>query len=305
MILTLLGLKATGLRRSHIFSVFITRTFRRSVVALNKFFVTILFVLGSSCCLYLSIQQHPLLASLESMLMDVTTPVIYFLSQPIEWLKDYTNNQEKLRLEIAHLREENKRLLDWQVLAQKRERENQYLREMLNVDPNLPNSIATTKVLGIPGDGYHSTMLIANTNSLKIEKNQAVVCPEGVIGRIMSTGLRTVRVMLITDMNSRVPVRVESTGEQAIVTGNNNTELTVIHQDHSIPEDGEASSKKEPMKVGDRLLTSGYGGIFPPGLPVAVVTSIDNEIITATVIANAFRLEYVTILKNSVLDDAE
>lgn len=305
MLLSLLGLKATGLRRSHIFFIFMARTFKRSVVAINKFFFTILFIAISAYCLHLSSTQHSILSSLESMMMDVTTPAIHFLSQPIEWTKEYIRNNESLRQEIGRLREENKKLLDWQVLAQKRERENQYLREMLNTDPNLPNSIVTTKILGIPNDGYRSTMLIANSSSLELEKNQAVVCPEGIIGRIINIGMTTARVMLITDINSRVPVRVEATGEQAILTGHNNArELTVIHLS-STSTDSQPSVKKDPIKVGDRLLTSGYGGIYPPGLPVAVVTNIENETITATIIADVTRLEYVTILKNAVPDDVE
>lgn len=306
MILSLLGLKATGLRRSHIFFVFMARTFKRSVVAINKFFFSILFIAISAYCLQLSSAQHPILSSLESMLMDITTPAIHFLSQPIEWTKEYVRNNDSLRQEIGRLREENKKLLDWQVLAQKRERENQYLREMLNTDPNLQSSVVTTKILGIPNDGYRSTMLIANSSCLELQRNQAVVCPDGIIGRIINIGMTTARVMLITDINSRIPVRVESTGEQAILTGNNNShELTVIHLDGSNLLESQPSVKKDSIKVGDRFLTSGYGGIYPPGLPVAVVTSIQNEIITATIIADATRLEYVTILKNTVPNDVE
>ncbi|MBY0462663.1 MAG: rod shape-determining protein MreC [Alphaproteobacteria bacterium] len=306
MLLSLLGLKATGLRRRHIFFVFMARTFKRSVIAINKFFFTILFVAMSAYCLHLSSIQHPIFSSLESMLMDITTPAIHFLSQPIEWTKEYIRNNESLRQEINKLREENKKLLDWQVLAQKKERENQYLKEMLNTDPNLPNSIVTTKILGIPNDGYRATMLVANSSSLELERNQAVVCPDGIIGRIINIGMTTARVMLITDLNSRVPVRVESTGEQAILSGHNNSrELTVIHTDSTASSDLQPSVKKEPIKVGDRFLTSGYGGIYPPGLPVAVVTNIQNETITATIIADVTRLEYVTILKNAVPEDVE
>eukprot|EP01037_Dinobryon_pediforme_P013510 gene13510-13629_t len=177
---------------------------------------------------------------------------------------------------------------------------------MLNTDPNLPNSIVTTKILGIPNDGYRSTMLIANSSSLDLAKNQAVVCPDGIIGRIINIGMTTARVMLITDLNSRIPVRVESTGEQAILSGQNNPrELTVIHLDSSSSPESQLSTKKDPIKIGDRFLTSGYGGIYPPGLPVAVVTNVQNGVITATTISDVTRLEYVTILKNTVPDDVE
>ena len=306
MLLSLLGLKATGLRRSHIFFVFMARIFKRSVVAINKFFFTILFIVIAAYCLYLSSGRHPALSSLESMLMDVTTPAIHFLSQPIEWMGEYIRNNNSLRKEIKCLREENKKLLDWQVIAQKRERENQYLKEMLNTDPNLQSSVVTTRILGIPNDGHRSTMLIANSSSLELAKDQAVVCPDGIIGRIINIGMKTARVMLITDINSRIPVRVEPTGEQAILTGNNNShELTVIHVESSASTEPQNSIKKDPIKIGDRLLTSGYGGIYPPGLPVAIVTKIENETITATIIVDIARLEYVTILKNTVHDDVE
>jgi rod shape-determining protein MreC len=306
MLLSLLGLKATGLRRSHVFFVFVARFFKRSFAALNKFLLVLTFIGMTAYCMFLSINQHPLIAVAQNFLMDVTSPALYFLHQPFVWLKDYFHHHEHLREELIRLRIENRKLLEWQVLAQKRERENQYLREMLNTEPDLSDGAITAKILGIPNDGFHTSMLISNSLNLSIEKNQVVVCPEGVIGRVVDLGRKTARVMLVTDFNSRIPVRVESTGEHAILAGHSTpNELTVIHISGNSSNPDVSSFKKDAIKIGDRLLTSGYGGIYPPGLPVAVVNKVEGDYISANVLADITRLEYVTVLKNVIDEDLE
>ncbi len=306
MLLSLLGLKATGLKRSHVFFVFVARFFKRSFAALNKFFLVLTFIGAAAYCMSLSIKQYPLISSAQNLLMDITSPAFHFLHQPFVWIKDYFRQHENLREEIVKLREENRKLLEWQVLAQKSEKENQYLREMLNTEPDLSNGIVTAKVLGIPNDGFHTSMLIANSPNLSITKNQVVVCPDGVIGRVVSLGRKTARVMLVTDFNSRIPVRVESTGEHAILAGHNTpNELTVIHVSGNSANPDVPSFKKGAIKVGDRLLTSGYGGIYPTGLPVAVVSKVEGDYIAANVLADISRLEYVTILKNIIDENLE
>ncbi len=301
MLLSLLGLKATGLKRSHVFFVFIARFFKRSFAALSRFFLVLAFIGIAAYCMFLSINQHPLIAATQTLLMDMTSPALHFLHQPFVWSKDYFRDHETLREEITKLKEENRKLLEWQVLAQKSERENQYLRKMLNTEPELSNGIITAKVLGVPNDGFHSSMLISNSSNLSIAKNQAVVCPEGVIGRVVELGDKTARIMLVTDFNSRIPVRVESTGEHAILAGHSTpNELTVIHVSNNSTNPDAPSFKKGEIKVGDHLLTSGYGGIYPPGLPVAIVSKVEGDYISASVLADITRLEYVTVLKNVV-----
>jgi rod shape-determining protein MreC len=87
-------------------------------------------------------------------------------------------------------------------------------------------------------------------------------------------------------LSSRIPVEIESTQDHGVIAGQNSPDLQLIHLE---------KSTKVKVKVGDRLLTSGYGGIFPRGLPVAVVTHVTSDTITARPFVKATPA-FVTIL---------
>src|SRR3546814_19915720 len=95
-----------------------------------------------------------------------------------------------------------------------------------------------------------------------IEDGQAVLGRRGLLGRIVQTGDHSARILLITDLNARIPVMVESSRRRAILGGDNTEQPELLF----LPRDSEVA-------VGDRSITSGPGGLVPPGLPVGVVSS--------------------------------
>jgi rod shape-determining protein MreC len=88
-----------------------------------------------------------------------------------------------------------------------------------------------------------------------------VIGAEGLVGRTTDVGAGAARVLLLTDSQSRVPVLVARTGQAALVAGDGSPLLLLA----------ERVGPEEPLRRGDRLVTSGEGGVFPPGVPVAVV----------------------------------
>lgn len=114
------------------------------------------------------------------------------------------------------------------------------------------------------GSARTATLSVGSRDGVR--PRMPVIAPEGLAGRVTDTGLGAARVMLLTDPNSRVPVRVERLGWTGIAQGTGGPELLFQHD----PQPGTA-----PLARGDRLVTSGDGGLFPPGLPVAVVTDIE------------------------------
>ncbi|WP_448582380.1 rod shape-determining protein MreC [Thermaurantiacus sp.] len=99
-----------------------------------------------------------------------------------------------------------------------------------------------------------------------VRPRMPVLASEGLAGRITDTGLVASRMLLLTDPSSRVPVRVERLGWTGIAQGTGGADLLFQHD----PQPGGV-----PLAVGDRLVTSGDGGLFPPGIPVAVITDIE------------------------------
>lgn len=95
-----------------------------------------------------------------------------------------------------------------------------------------------------------------------VRPRMPAIAPQGLAGRVTDVGLVASRVLLLSDPNSRVPVRVERTGLPGIAAGTGGADLRFLY---------DPVADLDPPRVGDRLVTSGDGGLFPPGLPVGVV----------------------------------
>jgi rod shape-determining protein MreC len=108
---------------------------------------------------------------------------------------------------------------------------------------------------------------------------------EGFIGRIIEVGEVSSRVLLITDLNSRIPVMVESTRDRAILAGDNSDEPRLLYLPPAVA-----------LSPGDRIVTSGDAGALPPGLPVGTVTAAGEGGARVAPFANWSRIEYVRII---------
>lgn len=226
---------------------------------------------------------------------DWTAPVLEVASRPMQILREsfaqldiYFSTTEENRL----LREKVERLQSWQALALKLQQENREFRFMLNMHdaPQMP--YLSARVVGDMGSPFVHTVLINAGKKQGVQKDMPVTGPEGLIGRIVSTGNQISRVLLLSDLNSRVPVRLEANGYQSVLAGDNERQpLLVYLPDHA------------QIKVGDRVVTSGHGGVFPPGIPVGTVSAVKNgpanvEVRVQT-FANERRLSFVQILQFS------
>jgi rod shape-determining protein MreC len=175
-----------------------------------------------------------------------------------------------LREENARLKAENARLLQWQTVARRLDQENQGLRDLMNLVPDPKARFLTARVVGGSGG---------------VRKNQAVITGEGLIGRVSEVGERAARVLLLSDINSHIPVFIERTRERAVLFGDNSSRMQL----HYLPPDVAA-------KAGDRIVTSGHGGTFPPGLPVGVITAVENGLVQVQPFVDWEQAEYVRLV---------
>lgn len=112
-----------------------------------------------------------------------------------------------------------------------------------------------------------SQFLTLNKGALdKVESQQTVIDSQGIMGQIINTTPTTSRVLLITDPDHQIPVRIQRTGQRGILqgTGHDTAQLNFIPVNSEI-------------KLGDILESSGLGGVFPAGYPVAQVTQIETQ----------------------------
>ncbi|HLJ19081.1 MAG TPA: rod shape-determining protein MreC [Stellaceae bacterium] len=219
---------------------------------------------------------------------DFLAPVFEVIAQPINLVSSGIRKVEdhfSVYEENQRLREENARLLQWQEVAQHLETENEELRQMLHFTPQGVRGYITGRVIANSGGAFLRNVLIDVGDRQGVERGQAALGGEGVAGRVTEVGSRAARVLLLTDLNSRVPVVVEDTRERAVLAGDNTSRPRLQY----LPE-------KSAVQVGDHVVTAGSGGIFPPGLPVGVVSSIDGGVIRVEPEAELSHLEYVRIV---------
>ena len=229
-----------------------------------------------------------LVERIRTQVTDALAPILDVLSRPVATVSDVVDQVRELASlheENAGLRGDKVRLLQWQTAARRLEAENKALRALLNFVPGPEASYVTARVIGDTGGAFAQALVLNAGMRAGVRKGQAVVTGDGLVGRVAGVGTRSTRVILITDMNSHIPVLVERTRTRAILAGDNSEVLRLIR----LPPGAEVSP-------GDRVVTSGHGGAFPPGLPVGVVASVSDAGIGVQPFVKRSRLEYVRVV---------
>lgn len=196
-------------------------------------------------------------------LADGLVPIYAALAAPIADLRAAFQDVAdlwSLRAENARLRAENEKLRQWQSVALALDAENQRLKASLHWIPDPDVSFVTARVVADAGGVYARAVLLAIGPGNSIRKGEIAVDERGLVGRITEVGARTARVLLITDLNSRVPVILETSRAHAILVGTNSDRPRLLYWPQGVtPQEGE------------RVVTSAEANAFPPNLPVGTV----------------------------------
>jgi len=118
-----------------------------------------------------------------------------------------------------------------------------------------------------------------------VRQGMAAMTGEGLVGRVIEVGDWSSRVLLVTDLSSRIPVTVSGSGDHAILAGDNSPQPRLLY----MPQDASA-------RVGAEVMTSGHGGIFPPNLPVGVITKMGHGGAEIAPLASLERLNQVRLV---------
>ncbi|MCP4995877.1 MAG: rod shape-determining protein MreC [Gammaproteobacteria bacterium] len=214
-------------------------------------------------------RQHHL-ESVRSVLSVVLSPLIYIADMPVAaslWLGESISSRQ-------HLQSENQRLIHENLLLQAKqqkmatlEAENIRLREMLESSFNIGERVLIAELLAVDLDPYRHQVLINKGDNSGVFEGQPVLDADAVMGQIIHTNTFTSTVLMITDASHALPVRVNRNGLRTIAQGTgrlDELELT------NLPNNAD-------IQVGDLLVTSGLGGRFPAGYPVAMITQVTHE----------------------------
>ncbi|MSO75070.1 MAG: rod shape-determining protein MreC [Alphaproteobacteria bacterium] len=256
--------------------------------ALVQRFAFALLIGAAIALMIISQSESGALERIRARVTDLATPVVAFFARPSATISDVVEHVESLaalREENASLTVANDRLMRWQTLALRLQRENDELRQSLKVVPDPRASYVTARIVGEAGGPFVRTALLGAGERDGVKKGQVVLGGHGLIGRIVDVGSGSARVLLITDLNSRVPVFIGANRARAVLAGDNSDTPRL-----------EFLGAEVGIEPGDRVVTSGEGGVFPPGLPVGTIALVSEGEVEVRPYASWDRLEFVSVL---------
>lgn len=224
----------------------------------------------ASIALLVTEHKSPRLDSLRSSLSVLTDPVKYLVDMPLVVLKntrEAISSQTTLKAENKQLREEQyitkSKLLKFDAL----EKENIRLRALLENSFKLGEQVLIAELLSIKMAPYEHIVVVNKGTRFGVHTQQPVLDTNGIVGQVFRALPFSSEIMLITDLNHAIPVQVNRNGLLTIAVGSgliNRLNLPFLPNNADI-------------RPGDLLITSGLGGIFPPGYPVGVVDDFTPE----------------------------
>lgn len=218
---------------------------------------------------------------------DALAPIYAALSEPLGGLRNAIASATDfwdVRAQNTRLRETNEQLRKWQSIALALDAENQRLKADLHWIPDQSASYVTARVVSDAGGVYAKAALLAIGPNHGIRKGEIALDERGLVGRVTEVGARSARVLLITDLNSRIPVILEGSHAHAILIGTNGPEPRLIYW----PEGS-------PPQEGERVVTSAEANAFPADLPVGIVHYAAGNVPEVVPAAMLDRLEIVRI----------
>jgi rod shape-determining protein MreC len=214
-------------------------------------------------------QRHGWLERARYVLQAATYPIQLAVSSPAstwKWLQEVSETRDALRAENARLRDQDRllalRAMRYEALA----RENGELLGLRDALPPVAERWLAAEIVVQPSP-LRQRFLINRGSTNGVFKGQVVLDDKGIIGQTTHVGPFSAEVILITDPEHAIPVQIERTGLRTIAVGAGDTTSLAFPY---LP--GNAD-----IKAGDILMTSGLGGVFPAGYPVARVTEVHRD----------------------------
>ena len=220
-------------------------------------------------------------------LSDALAPIYAVVDAPLRAVRASARAVREtlqLRAENDRLRTENERLRHWYDVAMALDAENATLKDNLHWVPDPTLSYVTARVVADAGGVYARSVLLSIGPNSTVRRGEVALDASGLAGRVTEVGARSARVLLITDMNSRIPILLEKSRARAILAGANAPNPKLLYlQDGAHPQEGE------------RVVTSAEAGAFPAGLLIGTVHYGAAERLEVTPAADLGRLDVVRI----------
>jgi|TARA_B100000315_G_scaffold182629_1_gene171544 rod shape-determining protein MreC len=214
--------------------------------------------------------QSDLLDDIRSGLTYLVTPIFAIANYPsrtTEAVVDFFASRGSLRRENDALRRDQLLLKAQTQKMAVLAAENERLRDLLGSSEKLADNVLVAEIIGIDPDPDSQVVILDKGKKADVIVGQPLLDAEGLMGQVIETGAYSSRVMLITDVSHSVPIQVNRNNIRIIAVGTGKVdELELVHVPHT-----------SDIRVGDLLVSSGLGGRFPVGYPVATVTQVIHD----------------------------
>ena len=262
-----------------------------------KKFALVLAFLAAFLFMLLGKSENILIEKTSSVAGEIVSSAVDVLVMPASALVrgyNYLRSLRKIDLENQKLREENRRLLIANAKNRALEIENKMLSRMLNYAVPPEASFVTAKVVAEEGSAFAHSAIVYTGGNPNVRKGQVVLGQKGVVGRVEKVSKHYAKIFLVNDINSKIPVMAEKSRVRGVLSGENSLLPKMIF----VPLEAE-------VRVGDKIVTSGIGGVFPAGIPVGKVVSVEKKEIKVKPWDNLSGLEYVQIIDYKLPDPSK
>jgi rod shape-determining protein MreC len=215
----------------------------------------------------LAAEQHGAWSSVRTPFAVMIYPLQQIVSSPTRFVQDIAENVSS----YAELVAENRRLKDEALVLKTKllkfaalEQENIRLRGLLDTSFKVGEQVLIAELLSINLAPYEHVVAVNKGSRFGVHPGQAVFDGNGVVGQVLRVAPYSAEVMLITDPSHAIPVQINRNGLRTIALGTGQIDRLALPY----------LSSNADVQVGDLLVTSGMGGVFPQGYPVATVTAI-------------------------------
>jgi len=262
-----------------------------------SFTIRLFLVLTCAVVLLVADSQFHLFTSARVYLNSIVSPIQYVADAPQKAFSSVSENittRQALLERNQQLEKENLHLKADRLLLEQLQNENKQLRELLNSKRQFKYRRMITEVMSLRSDPFTHQLLIDKGVLDGVYLGQPVINEQGVVGQVSQVGSTTSRVVLIVDASHGIPVRVQRNDAIAVVHGSGAWDKLNVPFVQS----------NADLKEGDLLVTSGLGGRFPAGYPVATISRFSYQegqpyaTVTATPVADLDRSRYLLLLWN-------
>jgi len=234
--------------------------------------------------------DNPRIEKLRAEVIDAILPKFEWVMAPATALVRITQDfrsYQSLYDQNQELRRELRQMKSWKEAALQLEQENARLLDLnnLQLDPKLTH--ISSIVLADSGSPFRQSVLVNVGKQDGIQDGWAAMDGLGLVGRISGVGSKTARVLLLTDTASIIPATIQPSGQQALIAGDNTIAPTI-----------EFLENADLVRPGDRVETSGSGGIFPPNLLIGRLALDPSGRLRVRLAADYERLEFLRVLRN-------